>query len=247
MKKLLSFILVGLVFVLSGCAPQNDGLFHQLLVEPFIIFIKFFADFFDGSYGMGIILVTLCVRILMMPLMFYSFKKQRKAQFRMKKFKPEIDAINKKMKEAATPEEQNMYTRELMALHRKNGTSPINSGCLPILIQMPILTALYFAISHNDELGSQNFLWFNLGTPDMSMALIAAFLYYVQVKLSMKYLPEDTPAQMKMMTYISPLMILIPSLSLPAAMPLYWAAGAFVAMLQQYLSNRYFDYEEEIE
>ncbi len=241
MNKLFSFILVISVFILSGCEPRA---FHQTLVEPFVVSIKFFADFFDGSYGIGIILVTICVRILMMPLMFYSFKKQRRAQFQMKKFKPEIDAINKRMKEAATPEERKVYTQELLVLHRKNGTSPINSGCLPVLIQMPILTALYFAISHNNELSSQSFLWFNLGTPDIFMALTAALLYYIQVKLSMQYMSEDTPAQMKMLPYISPLMILIPGITLPAAMPLYWAAGAFVAMLQQYLSNRYFDYEE---
>ncbi|ULG74463.1 membrane protein insertase YidC [Macrococcus brunensis] len=246
MKKLLSLVMLFIALILSGCGVQNEGFFHQTFVEPFIFLIKYFAEFFGNSYGIGLIMVTLCVRVLMMPLMFYSFKSQRKVQYKTKKLKPEIDALNKRMREAETPEERQQMTQELMKLYSEHGISPVNKGCLPILIQMPILTALYFAISHNDELASQTFMWFSLGTPNILMALIAAGMYYLQMKLSNQYMPEEMQPQMKIMTLISPLMILMPSLTLPAAMPLYWAAGAIVMMVQQYLSNKYFDYYEEV-
>ncbi|MGK0577906.1 membrane protein insertase YidC [Macrococcus sp. 18KM583] len=245
MKKYFALTIIMIALLLSGCGVQNEGLFHQSLVEPFIFLIKYFAQFFGNSYGIGIILVTLCVRILLMPLMFYSFKKQRMVQYKTKKFKPETDCINKKLREATTPEERQKYTQELMALYKREGINPVNSGCLPVLIQMPILMALYFAISHNSDIAKQSFLWFSLGTSNILMGIIAAALYYLQMKLSLRYISGEMKSQMKLMAFISPLMILIPSLTLPAAMPVYWATGAVTMIIQQYLSNKYFDYHEE--
>lgn len=237
-------LLIGITMLLSGCSGQ-EGVFHTVLVEPFIQLIKFFASFFNDSYGIGLIIVTLCVRLLIMPLMFHSFKKQKKMQFKMKKVKPEIDAINLKIKAAQTSEERTEYTQQMMQLYKQHEVNPLNMGCLPVLLQMPILYALYFAISHNDALSSQNFLWFNLGTPDIVMAVIAGMMYFIQSWLSMKYMPPEMQQQMKLMIYISPLMILFISFNSPAALPLYWAVGAVVLILQQYVSNKYFDYHEE--
>lgn len=245
MKKYFAVTIAIISLFLGGCGVQNEGWFHQSLVEPFIFLIQYFAQFFGNSYGIGIILVTLCVRILLMPLMFYSFKKQRKVQYKTKQFKPEIDSINKKLREATTPEERQKYTQRLMDLYKREGINPMNTGCLPVLIQMPILMALYFAIAHNSAIAKQSFLWFSLGTPNILMGIIAAVLYYLQIKLSMLYMTEEMKLQTKPMLFISPLMIFIPSLTLPAAMPVYWAAGAFIIMIQQYLSNKYFDYHEE--
>lgn len=245
MKQYFALTILMTALLLSGCGVQNEGLFHHSLVEPFIFLIQYFARFFGNSYGAGIILVTLCVKILLMPLMFYSFKKQRMVQYKTKQFKPETDHINKNLREAATPEERQKYTQELMTLYKREGINPVNSGCLPILIQMPILMALYFAISHNSEIAKQSFLWFSLGMPNILMGLFAAILYYLQVKISMRYVSKEMKSQIKLMSFLSPLMILIPSLTLPAAIPIYWATGAVVMIIQQYLSNKYFDYQEE--
>ncbi|WP_414052066.1 membrane protein insertase YidC [Macrococcus animalis] len=245
MEKYLALTIIIIASTLGGCEVQNEGLFHKTLVKPFIFLIQYFADFFGNSYGMGIIMVTLCVKIVLMPLMFYSFKKQRKVQYKTKQLKHITERINKSIREAATPEERQQYTQELLKLYQREGISPVNSGCLPVLIQIPILMALYFAISHNNAISSQSFLWFGLGTPNIILAIIAAAMYYFQMKVSVHYMAEETKSQMKIMSVISPLMILIPSLTLPAAMPLYWATGAIIMIIQQYLSNKYFDYHEE--
>jgi len=101
---------------------------------------------------------------------------------------------------------------------------------------------------NNDALSSHNFAWFNLGTPDIYMALIAGGLYLLQAYLSTRYLPDESNNQMKYIMYISPIMIFIVSLNMPAALPLYWSASAIVLIIQQYISNKYFNYhEEEIE
>lgn len=246
MKKLytvLAFLVVSIL--LSGCAPQEGGVFYNSLVEPFIYLIKFFASFFNNSYGIGIIIVTICVRLIVMPFMLRSFKGQKKMQFKMKKIKPQMDEINEKMKSAKNEQERAQYSQEMMALYKEHGINPLGMGCLPMIIQMPILMALYFAISHNDALASHSFAWFNLGTPNIFMALIAGALYLLQAYLSTKYLPEESNGQMKYIMYISPIMIFIVSMSTPAALPLYWSASAIVLIVQQYISNKYFNYHED--
>lgn len=246
MKKLytvLAFLAVSIL--LSGCAPQEGGVFYTSLVEPFIYLIKFFASFFNNSYGIGIIIVTICVRLIVMPFMLRSFKGQKKMQFKMKKIKPQMDEINKKMKSAKDEQERAQYSQEMMTLYKEHGINPLGMGCLPMIIQMPILMALYFAISHNDALASHSFAWFNLGTPNIFMALIAGALYLLQAYLSTKYLPEESNGQMKYIMYISPIMIFIVSMSTPAALPLYWSASAIVLIVQQYISNKYFNYHED--
>lgn len=246
MKKLytvLAFLAVSIL--LSGCAPQEGGVFYTSLVEPFIYLIKFFSSFFNNSYGIGIIIVTICVRLIVMPFMLRSFKGQKKMQFKMKKIKPQMDEINEKMKSAKDEQERVQYSQEMMALYKEHGVNPLNMGCLPMIIQMPILMALYFAISHNDALASHSFAWFNLGTPNIFMALIAGALYLLQAYLSTKYLPEESKGQMKYIMYISPIMIFIVSMSTPAALPLYWSASAIVLIVQQYISNKYFNYHED--
>lgn len=246
MKKLytvLAFLAVSIL--LSGCAPQEGGVFYTSLVEPFIYLITFFSSFFNNSYGIGIIIVTICVRLIVMPFMLRSFKGQKKMQFKMKKIKPQMDEINEKMKSAKDEQERAQYSQEMMALYKEHGVNPLNMGCLPMIIQMPILMALYFAISHNDALASHSFAWFNLGTPNIFMALIAGALYLLQAYLSTKYLPEESKGQMKYIMYISPIMIFIVSMSTPAALPLYWSASAIVLIVQQYISNKYFNYHED--
>lgn len=246
MKKLytvLAFLAVSIL--LSGCAPQEGGVFYNSLVEPFIYLIKFFASFFNNSYGIGIIIVTICVRLIVMPFMLRSFKGQKKMQFKMKKIKPQMDEINEKMKSAKDEQERAQNSQEMMALYKEHGINPLGMGCLPMIIQMPILMALYFAISHNDALASHSFAWFNLGTPNIFMALIAGALYLLQAYLSTKYLPEESNGQMKYIMYISPIMIFIVSMSTPAALPLYWSASAIVLIVQQYISNKYFNYHED--
>lgn len=246
MKKLytvLAFLAVSIL--LSGCVPQEGGVFYTSLVEPFIYLIKFFASFFNNSYGIGIIIVTICVRLIVMPFMLRSFKGQKKMQFKMKKIKPQMDEINKKMKSSKDEQERAQYSQEMMALYKEHGINPLGMGCLPMIIQMPILMALYFAISHNDALASHSFAWFNLGTPNIFMALIAGALYLLQAYLSTKYLPEESNGQMKYIMYISPIMIFIVSMSTPAALPLYWSASAIVLIVQQYISNKYFNYHED--
>ncbi|WP_414048731.1 membrane protein insertase YidC [Macrococcus animalis] len=239
MRKLISILMV-LTFILSGCGAQDEGFFHNGIVQPFTDLITFFARFFDGSFGMGIVLVTLCVRFLLMPMMISSFKNQKKMQASMKVAQPKIKAIQEKIKSVKDPEEKNALSQELMKIYGEHNINPLNIGCLPIIVQMPILTGLYFAITHSKAIAAQSFMWFNLGTPDVWMMLIAGALYFVQSWISIQYMPEESRKQMWPMAIMSPLMIVFVSFHSPAALPLYWSVGAIVLIFQQYISNKLF-------
>ena len=117
--------------------------------------------------------------------------------------------------------------QEMMGLYSKHGVNPLNMGCLPLVIQMPIIMGLYFAILYSPDVKSHQFLWFNLGEPDMIMMVFAGAVYFVQARVSLWTMPEQQQKQMKMFIYMSPIMIMFISFKAMAALPLYWAVGGF--------------------
>lgn len=232
MKNLKLFSMLGLaVFVLSGCqAVQNkEGFFYSIFVKPMEFLLEFFGnDIFSGSYGLAIIAITVLIRLVLMPIMLKNYRQQQLMKTKMDAFKPEMEAVQKKMKEAKTKEEQTQYQQEMMALYQKHGINPLNMGCLPMLIQMPIIMGLYFSILYSADVKSHEFLWFSLGSPDIVMTIIAGIVYLVQARVSLWTVPEQQKAQMKMFIYISPIMIVFISMSSMAALPLYWSvSGAY--------------------
>lgn len=149
------------------------------------------------------------------------------------------------MKEAKTKEEQMQYQQEMMALYQKHGVNPLNMGCLPMLIQMPIIMGLYFSILYSADVKSHMFLWFSLGSPDIVMTIIAGIVYLVQARVSLWTVPEQQKKQMKMFIYISPIMIVFISMSSMAALPLYWSVSGALLILQTYIGRKYYSEHPE--
>jgi|UPI0004017141 YidC/Oxa1 family membrane protein insertase len=241
-----SFTIIGLLtlttLLLSACSAQNGkggfGFFHTYLVEPFIKSIHGLAGIFGGNYGLSIIVITLLIRLALMPLMLRQYKNQMGMKEKMDSLKPEMETIQKKMKTEKDPKKKQELQQEMMGLYQKHGVNPLNMGCLPILIQMPILTGFYYAIRGNAEIASHNFLWFSLGKPDIAITLIAGVIYYLQFKVSQSSMPQQQQDQMKYMGLLSPIMIVMFSLKAPAALPLYWAVGGTFLTLQTMMSRR---------
>ncbi len=123
----------------------------------------------EHNYGLAIIVITLIVRLAIFPFMMRTYKNQMMMREKMKIVKPEMEEIQKKTKVATTQEEKMEAQQEMMALYKKHGINPLNMGCLPILIQMPVVMALYFALKFPSE-GSiteyPDFLWMNLTEVD---------------------------------------------------------------------------------
>lgn len=242
-----SFVLIALLvlstFLLSACSIQDPtktggGFFHDNLVHPLWLVIKAVAEFFNGNYGIAIVLVTLIIRLALMPLMLNQYKKQMGMKEKMDVMKPEMDAIQKKMKAEKDPKKKQELQAELMGLYSKHGVNPLNMGCLPLLIQMPILTAFYYAIRGSEEIAHHQFLWFSLGKPDMVITLIAGVIYYFQFKVSQSNMPAAQQQQMKFMGLMSPLMIVMFSFNAPAALPLYWVVGGLFLTIQTFISHK---------
>lgn len=227
--------LVSVVLLLSGCtefdqpiSSESDGFWNEFIVWPLVSFIKMFADMFEGNaanYAFAIIIVTVIIRLIILPLTI----KQVKSSKKMQEIQPKLKELQAKYssKDAAT---QQKYQQEMMQLMQTSGVNPL-AGCLPIFIQMPILIGFYHAISRMNatpafELGA--FLSMPLGEPSIILAVIAGLIQYVVLMTG----PAMDNPQMKIMMYIMPLMIIGFGIILPAALPLYWVIGNIVSVLQ---------------
>lgn len=241
MKKLFTMIFVlFLPMLLTGCqALTSEGSFFQsTFINPFTWLIHVFAGLTGGSFGLAIILITLLIRLVLLPLMLKQYKNQQNMKEKMEILKPEMDEIQKKLKEIKDPAEQKKLQQEMMGLYQKHGVNPLSVGCLPMLIQMPILMGLYYAISGSTEIASHSFLWFNLGQSDMWITAAAGLIYFLQFKVTMLNMTEEQKKQMKFMGLLSPIMIVMFSLSAPSALPLYWTVGGIFLIVQTLLSRK---------
>ena len=245
----LALLLLLTTIILSACSTQtgaNSGFFHHYFVEPFTSLILGTAHFFNDNYGIAIILVTLLVRIILLPLMLKQYKTQANMKEKMDLLKPEMDEIQKKLKTVKDPTKQKELQKEMMGLYQKHGVNPLNMGCLPLLIQMPILMAFYYAIRDSHEIATHTFLWFNLGQPDIWLTALAGIVYFFQFKISQSSMPVQQQQQMKYMGLLSPVMIVFISLSAPAALPLYWVVGGTFLIFQTYLGRKLYQTHKQV-
>lgn len=229
--------------MLTGCqsVENEEGFFYDLFVKPMDSLLDFLGNtVFNGSYGLAIISITVAIRLLLMPLMLKNYRKQAVMKTKMDIVKPKMEEIQAKLKEAKTKEEQMAIQQEMLNVYREHQINPLNMGCLPIVIQMPIIMGLYFAILYSADVKAHEFLWFNLGSPDFIMTLIAGLIYLVQAQVSLWTVPESQKQQMKWMIYISPIMIMVISFTSMAALPLYWSVGGFILIVQTYIGRKFY-------
>lgn len=237
----LTCLLLFIPLFLSACSNNGEkagGFFNTYFVEPFTSLLIWTSHLFNDNYGLGIIVVTLLVRLILLPLMLNQYKTQAAMKEKMDLLKPEMDDLQKKIKAAKEPKEQQKLQAEMMGLYSKHGVNPLNMGCLPLIVQMPVLIAFYYAIRDSEEIASHSFLWFSLGESDIWITALAGIVYYFQFKVSMFTMPEQQKQQMKFIGLLSPIMIVFISLTAPAALPLYWVVGGIFLILQTYLGRK---------
>jgi YidC/Oxa1 family membrane protein insertase len=158
---------------------------------------------------------------------------QTRSSKAMQAVQPEIQKLREKYKSKDANTQQKLQ-QETMALFQKNGVNPL-AGCLPLLIQMPILLGFYHAIMRTGEIANHNFLWFDLGNPDpfYILPLVAGLTTFLQQKIMMGGMDNPNP-QMKMLLYIMPVMIVVFAINFPAALSLYWVIGNIFMIVQTY-------------
>ncbi|BCA85401.1 membrane protein insertase YidC [Enterococcus saigonensis] len=242
---LLASGLIGIMITLSGCVsvdkngnPDKDGMIYRILVEPLGGFLQYLAKDFNWGYGLAIIMVTIIVRIILLPLGIHQSKQTMVQSEKMQFLKPQIDQAQAKLKAATSPEEQMQAQKEMQAVYKENNVSMFGGmGCLPLLIQMPIFSALYYTARFTPGIKSATFMGINLGDPSIVLVVIAGLFYLIQGFISQIGVPEEQKKTMRSMLIVSPLMIVFMSMSAPAGVTLYWVVGGLISCLQTFITN----------
>jgi len=223
-------------------------LFNEIFYRPLFNGLIFLYNIVPGhDMGISIIILTILIRFILWPLTSKSIKNQKV----LTKIQPQIEEIKKKFKN-----NKEAQARALMGLYSENKINPL-AGFLPLIIQIPIIFALWrvFLNSLNLDLNSlYSFIpapvqiqSIFLGLVDLShksvvLAVLAGALQYFQTKM---IIPSYKPSRSsdfgqimsKQMLYFGPLLSIIIFWSLPAALPLYWIVVTLMTLLQQYLNR----------
>lgn len=237
MKKRI-LLLFGMLFVfllLTGCSEVNKpintestGFWNEYIVYPLSWLIKEAAHLMGGNFGLSIIVVTILIRLAILPLMI----KQTKSSKAMQALQPEMKALREKYSSKDQKTQQKLQ-QETMALFQKHGVNPM-AGCFPLIVQMPILIGFYHAIMRTREIAQDNFLWFDLGEKDpyYILPIVAGITTFIQQKIMMA--GQEHNPQMAMMLWMMPIMIVVFAISFPAALSLYWVVGNIFMIVQTY-------------
>ena len=246
-RFLVLFSMLGLMLVLAGCSTtpiteNSTGIWDGGIILSFSRAIIFLSNLFGGNYGVGIIVFTIIIRVILLPLMIYQTKSMRKTA----EVQPQLKALQAKHsgKDAATVQK---LREEQQKLYAEAGINPI-AGCLPLLVQMPILLALYQAILRTNVLKTGEFLWLQLGDKDpySILPILAAILTYFVSKLGVMSQPEAN-SMSTIMVYGTPIMILVTAINLPSALSLYWVITNAFSVGQTLLINNPFKITRERE
>ena len=234
-----------MLLVLTGCVQIDKatgkpiGPVWDFLGAPMGEAIKYFATDKGLGFGVAIIIVTIIVRLIILPLGIYQSWKATLHSEKMNALKHVLEPHQTRLKEAETQEEKLEAQQALFAAQKEHGISMFGGvGCFPLLIQMPFFSAIYFAAQHTEGVSEASFLGIALGSPSWLLVAFAGVLYYLQSLLSLHGVEDETQReQLKKMIYMSPMMIVMFSIFSPASVTLYWVVGGFMMILQQFIIN----------
>ena len=192
-------------------------------IRQFLTFLLNTTDKYVGNFGVSIIIVTILIKIMLLPLTL----KQDKSMKEMKKLQPELEKIKKDY-----ANDKQMLNIKTMELYKEHKVNPLG-GCLPLLLQLPILFALFGVLRNGIIPKDSSFLWLKLSVPDPFYVLpvLNGAVSFFQQKLMGS---ADSNPQMKNMMYIFPIMMIMFSVKMPSGLQLYWLTSSILAVVQQY-------------
>lgn len=216
-------------------------------INKFVIFpVFYFLTTFISNFGIIIIILVILIRLILLPLSYRSFLSMAK----MKVLKPELDEIKEKHGDDMTKTQQ-----EQMKLYQQVGVNPI-SGCIPLLLQMPILFAMFYLFPNTIELRQEHFLWAeDLSTYDSIVNLPFSIPFYgSHVSLFTLLMTVSTliytwqnnqmstvQGPMKVMSYMMPIIFLFVLNSFPAGLSFYYFMSNIATFGQQAIIRRFVD------
>lgn len=205
------------------------------MIARFFLTALIWINQFTHNYGFAIIVLTILIKIVLYPLQHKSIVSMKK----MQKVQPKVEAIKARYKKSKTDAEQRQKMNvEMMALYQKEGINPM-AGCLPLILQLPILWGFYNLLSRAIELrGAPWILWINdLSDKDPTYVLpvLMTATMFIQT-----YITPSTgdPAQRKIFL-IMPLVFGFLFKDFPSGLVLYWLVQNILTIIQQWIMNKW--------
>ncbi|MDA3796928.1 YidC/Oxa1 family membrane protein insertase [Lactobacillus delbrueckii] len=256
-KRLLAVLALVTVFalVLSGCATQttqkptpishnSSNWWDAWVVYYLSQFVLWIAKVCGGSYGWAIIIFTVIIRVILLPLNAVQINSTRK----MQEIQPELKALQEKYS-SKDLETRNKLNEETQKLYKEAGVNPY-AGCLPMVIQLPVMWALYQAIWRTPEMQNGKFLWMDLGKPDpyYILPILATVFTFLSSYIATLSVPKSSQTTMiKMMSYVMAIMVGIWAIVFQSAISLYWVISNLFQVGQTLVLQNPFKYRKEQE
>jgi YidC/Oxa1 family membrane protein insertase len=213
-----------------------DWGWYGVIAKPLFLAMHWVNDKFVHNYGWSIVLITIAINLVLLPLRLKSMKSQRK----MQSLQPKLAAINAKYKGLSMRDpkkaEQN---QEVMDFYKKEGVNPMG-GCLPMVVQLPLIYAFYKVLAVTIEMRGAHWLWISdLSSPEQLPIHILPLIMIVSQFVMQKMTPNPgmDPSQAKMMLFM-PLMFGFLFYNFSSGLVLYWLTSNLVGIAQQWAVNR---------
>lgn len=241
---------------ISDLLPLGWGIFGW--INRWFVIPMFDLLFYNWHISMGVVIIimTLVIKLILSFFTYSGYKSTAK----MRVLKPEMEAINEKYKTADPAKKQ----QAIMDLYSKAGVNPL-AGCLPLLLQMPVLIAMYRFFPASIELRGQSFLWaddlsaydsiltlpFNIplyGAHVSLFALLMALTLLINTRMSGSMDQPQQPGMpnMKFMLYLMPVMMLLWFNSAASGLSYYYTLSTLISIVQIWVIRKYFINEDKL-
>jgi YidC/Oxa1 family membrane protein insertase len=216
-------------------AVVNYGTYLGIIAKPLFLALRWIHEHIVSNWGWAILVLTLVINLAMLPTRIQMMK----SALKMQRIQPEMNAIKEKFKKykATDPRRADM-NKEMFDLQKREGVNMFG-GCLPMLVQWPLLYGFYRMLLNTIELRQAPWLWLhNLAAPDPLHILP---IFFIVTMFLVQYLtpsPGMDPAQQKMMAFTMPVFFGFMTWNLSSGLALYWAFGNVINVIQQMVMNR---------
>lgn len=178
---------------------------------------------FTGSYGFSIVFLTVVIRVILFPLV----AKQTRSMKKMQQLQPKIEELQDEYED-----DQEKMQQKTMELYQKHKVNPA-AGCLPLLVQMPILIALFRTLRGWEKLAGESFLLIpDLSNPYLPLVVLTGLVMLGQSIMTQKL--QGSNSGNNMMILLMPLLIVVIGFKLPSGVLLYWFTSNIIMAAQQY-------------
>jgi YidC/Oxa1 family membrane protein insertase len=215
-------------------AVVNYG-YAGIIAKPLFLALRWVHEHIVSNWGWAILVLTLVINLAMLPTRIQMMK----SALKMQRIQPEMNAIKEKYKKykATDPRRADM-NKEMFDLQKREGVNMFG-GCLPMLVQWPLLFAFYRMLLNTIELRQAPWLWLhNLAAPDPLHILPVFFIVTMFLVQYLTPSPGMDPAQQKMMAFTMPVFFGFMTWNLSSGLALYWAFGNVINVIQQAVMNR---------